>query len=142
MKAEREVGGQPAREPFTPHSSSVILSFTGLALLAALSLAPLVLGRTAARPVGNPLLGSREIGEAVVLLGMALAILLRALADRRHEPYAVLLNLGFVLLAAAATACHWYIVDSRYQIRDGERDYFQVQWQSDLYYALLNGEKK
>jgi hypothetical protein len=142
MKAEAEVGGQSAREPFILHPSSIILSITGLALLAVLSLAPLLLGRGAVQPVGTPLLGSREIGKAVVLLGMALAILVRALADRRQEPYALLLNLGFVLIAAGATICHWCVVEARYQITDGERDYFEVQYQSDLYYALLNGEKK
>jgi hypothetical protein len=142
MKAEEEVNGQPASELLILHPSSVILSFTGLALVAALSLAPLFLGRGAVQPVGRPLLGSRGIGEAVVLLGMGLAIFVRTMADRRHGPYAVLLNIGFILVAAAATACHWCVVDTRYQIVNGERDYFQVQWQSDLYYALLSGEKK
>jgi hypothetical protein len=142
MKAEAELGEPPAREQFILHPSSFILPFIGLALLAALSLAPFFLGKAAVRPVGTPLLGSLEIGEAVVLMVMGLAIFVRILADRRCEPYAILLNLGFILIAAGSTACHWCIVDSRYRIVDGEREYFEVQWQSDLYYALLNGEKK
>jgi hypothetical protein len=142
MKAEEEVGGQPERELLIRQSSSFIFPFIGLGLVAGLSLAPFLLGRAAVRPVGTPLLGSREIGKAVVLLGMGLVIFVRALADRRHEPHAILLNLGFVLIAGAATACHWCIVDARYQVVDGQRDYYEVQWQSDLYYALLNGEKK
>lgn len=142
MKAEVEVGGPAAREPFALYPSSSILPLTGLTLVGALSLAPFFLGRSAVQPVGTPLLGSREIGEAVVLLGMGLAIFVRIRADRRRESHAALLNLGFVLIAAAATAWHWYVVDTRYQIVDGERDYFQAKWQSDLYYALLNGEQK
>jgi hypothetical protein len=142
MKAEEEVGGQQSSEPFASYPLSFILPFVGLALLAALSLAPFFLGRGPSKPVGTPLLGSREIGEAVVLLSMGLAIVVRILADRRHEPYAVLFNFGFMLIAAWATLCHWCIVEARYQITDGERDYFEVQYQSDLYYAVLNGELK
>src|SRR5438128_650010 len=126
MKAEAPVGRPPARAAFILSPSSLILSFTGLALVAVLSLAPLLLGRGAVKPVGKPLLGSREVGEVVVLLGMGLAILVRAMADRRREPYAILLNLGFVLIAAAATVCHWCVVDARYDIVNGERNYFEI----------------
>jgi hypothetical protein len=142
MKTETDAGERAATGPYILHPSSGILSFTGLALLGSLSLAPFFLGRGPVQPVGNSLLGSREIGEAVVLFCMALAIVVRVLADRPHERYAIALNLGFALIAAAATYCHWYVVDTRYTISQGERDYYQAQWQSDLYYAILNGELK
>jgi hypothetical protein len=114
----------PGRHPY--------LAWLGLLLTALLSLTPLV-GEP--RPVEFlPPHATAMLtwgGKALVVLLMAVAVAVRARADRRTEPHAGLLTVGFVALAGLLTACHWYEVD---------RDPPRAAWQRKHYLNVFNHE--
>src|SRR5262245_53456081 len=108
------------------------LAWLGLLLTAVLSLTPLV-GEP--RPVAflpPPASAARAWGgKALVVVLMGVAVAVRARADRRGEPHAGLLTVGFVALAGLLTACHWYEVD---------RVPARAAWQRDHYLKVFNHE--
>jgi hypothetical protein len=114
------------------------LNGLGLFLVAVLSLTPLVAVALAQRLQPAPAVGflnptSSAVAawgsKASVLLLMALAVVLRAWADRHVEPRPALLFLFLVGLAAAMVGCHWLLVDR-----------FCELWQRELYLQILNGQ--
>lgn len=110
--------------------SSILMPAAGLFLLAVLSLAPLLCETT---PVDflppHSSIALAWASKAAVGVLMGLAVLLRARADRAHEPRAVLVTLTLVLVAAVMTGWHWYWLD----LVEGVE-----AWQRDMYWRIFN----
>src|SRR5262249_41102908 len=110
--------------------SAMNLTGLGFALLALLSLPPLLLETP---PVEFPAAPASPAAvwaaRVAVLLAMGLAVGLRARADRRDEARPLALHAGLVLLAGLMTLCHWFEVDVAC-----------ADWQRDLYRDILNLE--
>lgn len=104
------------------------LTALGMFLLAAVSVAPLMIEP---RGVGTVDAYSSALLEwmskIAVIVAMGSIIAYRAWADRTRDRLALALHLGFVLLAAALTAWHWYAVDRDYE-----------PWQRQLYLDILS----
>ncbi|HZV08034.1 MAG TPA: glycosyltransferase family 39 protein [Gemmataceae bacterium] len=117
------------------------LTWFGLAIVGVLSVAPFFLDPhpTKLAPPQHFPLG--WITKGSVLLCMLLTIGLRAWADRDEERRPILLNGGFLLLAVALTAYHWFEVDRGwFDVKEGRKTvrYYHVNWQRALYAAVLN----
>jgi hypothetical protein len=114
-----------------------------LGLVAVISLAPLVLEP---RPIHfiRPLPGSHTnlTGKVIVVLVMVSAIVAGAGLSSRQQRFTWAIVILFASTAALLTACHWYIVDTRHTVTAGRVDYFQAEWQSQLYLGILNRERK
>lgn len=115
---------------------------TGLTLLAAISLAPLVLEHRPMHllgPYGD--MRTTRLAEGAVLLVMAAALAARARADRVSDGHAGLAMSGFATLAAVMTAWHWQSVDRLVVAATpgAPPTYAISEWQRDIYEAVLNG---
>src|SRR6516225_8525724 len=92
------------------------LGWLGLALVAVLSVVPLLLGRGGVGFVAPySLTGAAWASKAVVVLAMLLAVALRVQVDRAEESWAGCLALLCMSLAGYMTARHWEEVDVYYQ---------------------------
>jgi hypothetical protein len=116
------------------------LGWSGVGIVATLSVLPFFLdpspGRFAPRQTG----WVAALTKGSVVLGMVLAVGLRARADRSRERHAVGLNVTFVLLAVALTVCHWLLIDrGGFTVSEGRQlvRYENVNWQRGLYLAVL-----
>jgi hypothetical protein len=105
------------------------VSWTGLLLLALLSVPPLLAGGAAHFLPPFRSTTQTVAAEVAVLVLMALALGLRAALDQRQgqgRPAMMALFAGF---AALMTACHWLLVDT---------DPTRMRWQLDTYLGILN----
>jgi hypothetical protein len=121
------------------------LAGVGLVLLAALSLAPLLLETVPVwfvPPLAPPLLG--WAAKVLVVALMCLAVVLRAIADRRSESQPGLVAVALVVLSGLLATYHWVEVDTRMMQRPDPqspsslRSYFLEDWQRGLYLAVLS----
>jgi hypothetical protein len=104
----------------SPRLSPRVLGWLGLALVAVLSVTPLLLNRAGVGFVAPySTAGAAWVSKAIVLLAMGLAVAMRVRADRADEPWAGRLAVLCVALAAYMTRCHWQEVDAYYHDADG-----------------------
>jgi hypothetical protein len=141
MPPQTKPGGPAAAETRSPAALLDRLGWLSWAVVFLVAVAPFFLDPhpTKLAPRQAPLLSWLTRGS--VLLALAVAVGVRARADRRTERRPVLLNALFVALAAALTAYHWYQVDRGwFEVREQAKlvRYYHLNWQRALYAAVLN----
>ncbi len=106
------------------------LPWLGLALIAALSLPPLLLERPEVVPV-EPFSSTAVAWTCKILILTAMlgTLTLAAFAAQTDDPWALRLVLPLTLLAALMTAWHWYWLDRVPGI---------AAWQREMYFDILN----
>lgn len=126
--------------PPASRAHSALLLGVGLALIALLSIAPLLQSRPIHFVAPSPSTAARTGQKAFVLLAMGLAIFAAVRSESRRGA-ASARALAFAAIAAALTACHWSIVELRHSVENGHPNYFQADWQRKTYLAILNGQR-
>jgi hypothetical protein len=109
------------------------LPWLGLALVAALSLPPLLFERPEVQPIAPySSVALARLSTGLVLAAMLGAIVVAALATRSDDAWALRLVLPLALLAALMAAWHWYWLD---------RVPWIAAWQREMYFDILNGRR-
>jgi hypothetical protein len=114
------------------------LTAIGLTQIAVISLGPLLFESYPRRFLGHwpPL--TALLTKLIVVLPLMAAIGIGAWVDRTRGRGGFFLASAFMLVAAMLTTCHWLLVEGHYRQTD-HRNYYVLNWQRDLYLAVLNG---